>query len=82
MLNDFHQHITKRGIEFTEKDFQDNRDNLRRMIRYEIVYNRLGVSEAQRVFLDDDPLVVKAIELIPEAKDLASRARRQLAERN
>jgi len=82
MLNDFHQHITKRGIEFMEKDFQDNRDTLRRMIRYEIVYNRLGVSEAQRVLLEDDPLVVRAIELIPEAKDLASRARRQLAERN
>jgi len=46
------------------------------------VYNRLGVSEAQRVLLEDDPLVVRAIELIPEAKDLASRARRQLAERN
>jgi len=82
MINEFKQHITKRGIEFTEKDFDDNRDFLKRMIRYEIVYNRLGVSDAQRVLLEDDPLVVKAIELIPEAKDLASKARRQLAERN
>jgi carboxyl-terminal processing protease len=82
MLNDFKQHIAKRGIEFTDKDFEDNRDFLRRMIRYEIAYNRLGVSDAQRVLLEDDPLVVKAIELIPEAKDLASKARRQLAERN
>jgi carboxyl-terminal processing protease len=82
MLNEFKQHITKRGIEFTEKDFADNSDFLKRMIRYEIAYNRLGVSDAQRVLLEDDPLVVKGIELIPEAKDLASKARRQLAERN
>ena len=82
MLNEFKQHLTKRGIEFTEQDFQENRDVLKRMIRYEIVYNRLGVSDAQRVLLEDDPLVVKGIELIPEAKDLASKARRQLAERN
>src|SRR6185436_913640 len=32
MLNDFKQHITKRGIEFTDQDFQDNREVLRRMI--------------------------------------------------
>jgi len=82
LLAEFKQHVGKRGIEFTEKDFEDNRDYLKRMIRYEIVYNRLGVSAAARVLLEGDPLVVKGIELIPEARDLAGRARRQLAERN
>jgi carboxyl-terminal processing protease len=82
LLNEFTQHITKRGIEVTDKDIQDNRDYLKRMIRYEIVYNRLGVSDAARVLLEGDPLVLKGVELIPEAKDLASKARRQLAERN
>ncbi len=81
LLEEFKQHITKRGIQFTEQDFQDNKDHLKRMIRYEVVYNRFGVSDAQRVLLDGDPQVLKAIELIPEAKDLASKARRQLADR-
>jgi carboxyl-terminal processing protease len=81
LLNDFKQHITKRGIQFTDKDFQDNRDYIRRLIRYEVFYNRFGVSEASRVLLDGDPQVLKAIDLIPEAKDLAMKARRQLAER-
>jgi carboxyl-terminal processing protease len=82
LLSEFQQHLTKRGIGFTDKEFQDNRDYLKRMIRYEIVYNRLGVSDAARVLLEGDPLVVKGMELIPEAKDLAGKARRQLAERN
>lgn len=81
LIAEFRQHIGKRGIEITDKDFQDNRDYLKRMIRYEIFYNRLGVADAARALLEGDPLVVKGVELIPEAKDLASKARRQLAER-
>lgn len=81
MLNDFKQHIIKRAIQFDEKDFDANKDYVKRLIRYEMVYNKLGVSEAARVLLDGDPQVLKGLELIPEAKDLASKARRQTAER-
>jgi carboxyl-terminal processing protease len=81
MIDQFKQHLTKRGIEFTEKDFQDNRDYVKRSIKYEIFYNRLGVAEAGRVLLEGDPQVAKALELIPEARDLALRARRQVAEK-
>jgi len=81
LLGEFKQHLTKRGIQFSEKDFQDNRDYLKRLIRYEVVYNRFGVSEAARVLLEGDPQVLKAIDLIPEARDLASKARRQIADR-
>ncbi len=81
LADQFKQHITKRGIQFTEKDFQDNKDYFKRAIKYEIFYNRFGVSDAARVLLEGDPQVAKAIDLIPEAKDLASKARRQLAEK-
>jgi len=81
LLGEFKQHLTKRGIQFTEKDFQDNKDYLKRLIRYEVIYNRFGVSEAARVLLEGDPQVLKAVDLIPEAKDLASKARRQIADR-
>lgn len=81
LLSEFKQHIDKRGFQFTDADFESNRDYLKRMIRYEVFYNKFGVSEAQRVLLDGDPQVTKAIELIPEAKELASKARRQLADK-
>ena len=81
LADQFKQHITKRGLQFTEKDFQDNKDYIKRAIKYEIFYNRFGVSDAARVLLEGDPQVSKAIDLIPEAKDLASKARRQLAEK-
>ena len=81
LLDQFKQHLTKRGVEFTEKDFQDNRDYVKRSIKYEVFYNRFGVSEAGRVLLEGDPQVMKALDLIPEAKDLANKARRQVAEK-
>jgi len=81
LIDQFKQHMTKRGIEFTEKDFQDNRNYLKRSIKYEVFYNRFGVADAGRVLLEDDPQIMKALDLIPEAKDLAARARRQVAEK-
>jgi carboxyl-terminal processing protease len=81
MMDQFKQHITKRGIEFTDKDIADNRDYLKRAIKYEIYYNRFGVADASRVLLEGDPQLTKALDLIPEAKDLASKARRQVADK-
>jgi carboxyl-terminal processing protease len=81
VVDQFKQHITKRGLEFSEKDFQDNTDYIKRAIKYEVFYNRFGVGDAGRVLLEGDPQVMKALDLIPEARDLAAKARRQIAER-
>src|SRR5438874_2394830 len=81
MIDQFKQHALKRGVQFTDKDFTDNRDFIKRSIKYEIFYNKFGVSDAARVLLEDDPQVLKAVDLIPEAKELASKARRQVAEK-
>jgi len=75
MLAEFKQALQKWGIPFTDADFEANSDFIRREIRREVVYARLGVYEASRVMMEGDPLVLKAIELLPEAKDLYRRAR-------
>lgn len=81
VLGDFKKHLIKRRIAFSEEDFQKNQDFLKRMIRNEVFYNKFGAAEAQRVLLDGDPPVLKAVELIPEAKELSVRARRHMAQR-
>jgi carboxyl-terminal processing protease len=80
MLNDFKAHIVKRGIAATDKDLADNRDFLKMMIKQEVFYNRIGVSEATRVRLEADPQVLKALELLPEAKALQNMAKRQVVQ--
>src|SRR4029079_8253620 len=47
MLNDFRLHLLKRGIQFDEKDYEASKDFIRREIRREVFYNRLGVSESE-----------------------------------
>jgi len=79
LLEQFKAHLQKRNVEFTDKDIQDNKDYLKRAIRYEIIYNRLGVTEAARVLLDGDPQGEKALELMPEAKAIAEKARKAMA---
>jgi carboxyl-terminal processing protease len=75
LLEQFRQHLQKRNIDVTDQDFSSNKDFLKRQIRYEVIYNRLGVQEAARTLLDGDPVVMKAIELMPEARALAEKAR-------
>jgi carboxyl-terminal processing protease len=80
-LADFKDYMSKHGVRLADKDFEQNKDYVKRAIRYEVIYEKLGVSEANRTLFDSDPQVMKAMELIPEAKDLASKARRQVAQR-
>jgi carboxyl-terminal processing protease len=82
MLADFKKYIKSRSIEFTDSDFDANRDYLKRMIKFEVYQDRLGVTEANRVLLDADPQVVAALSYMPEAKVLnLNKARRQVAQR-
>ena len=80
MLNDFKAHIQQRGIAATDKDLADNRDFLKMMIKQEVFYNRIGVAEAARVRLEADPQVLKALELLPQAKALQNMAKRQVVQ--
>ncbi len=41
-----------------------------------------GQEEGLKIRAEADPLVVKALELLPEAKQLADNARRTVAEKN
>jgi carboxyl-terminal processing protease len=80
ILEDFKKHLQARNVQFSEADFQANKDYLKRLIKYEVFYNRMGVAEASRVLLEGDPQLLKALELLPEAKELSSRARLKLVQ--
>ena len=81
MLADFIAHVRERGIEVSESAVAENRDYVELKIKYEVFYSRLGVSDATRVLLSGDQQVLAALELMPEARDLAARARSAMAQR-
>jgi carboxyl-terminal processing protease len=82
MIADFKKYVQSRGIVFSDADFEANREYLRRMIKFEVFQDRLGVAEAARVQLDADPQVLAALSYMPEAKALnLNKTRRQVAQR-
>lgn len=65
----------KDTYKFSEAQLERQRDFLKRQIRYDLAVASYGVVRAQRVFINDDPQVLKAIELVPHARELSRASR-------
>jgi carboxyl-terminal processing protease len=81
MLEDFKKHLTKRQISFTDKDIADNKDFLKMRIRHEIFYKRLGNAEAMKILDEGDVQLMRALELMPEARKVQQKTPRQSVQR-
>jgi carboxyl-terminal processing protease len=82
ILSDFRSFLGNGQIQFEEADFLANVDFIKRQIRYEYVLARAGQEEAQKVFLEGDPQVVKALESLPQAKALFQNVKKALASKS
>jgi carboxyl-terminal processing protease len=70
ILEDFEAYLKERNIEFTQEDIADNADFIRRRIRQEVFTSSYGLQEGFRVAIQGDTQVLKALEMMPEAKSL------------
>jgi carboxyl-terminal processing protease len=82
VMQDFRSFLTAQNIPFTETDLNDNKAWLRSWIKSEIYIDAFGQDEGLKVRAEADPEVVKALELLPQAKQLAENARRVIAQRS
>jgi carboxyl-terminal processing protease len=80
-MQEFRKFLEGEKIPFTEADLADNNDWIRSNIKSEIFTDAFGQTEGLKVKEEADPLVLKALELMPKAKALAENARRVVAER-
>jgi carboxyl-terminal processing protease len=81
VLHDFRRFLDDEKIAYTEADLLENNDWLRSNIRSELFVDAFGQEEGLKVRAETDPQVAKALELLPQAKQLAENARRVIAER-
>jgi carboxyl-terminal processing protease len=81
VMQDFRNFLTEQKIPFTEQDLADVNDWVRSNIKSEIFIDAFGQEEGLKVRAEADPQVVKALELLPEAKQLADNARKIIAEK-
>jgi len=81
LMQEFRKFLDEEKIPYTEGDLMENNDWVRSNIKSEIFVNAFGQEEGLKVRAENDPEVVKALDLLPQAKALADNAKRIVAER-
>jgi carboxyl-terminal processing protease len=81
VLNEFHDYLLKQNYEFTEAEFTQDADWIRRLLKREMYITAFNLDEADRVAVETDPEVQQAIDAMPKAKALLDSARKILVKR-
>jgi len=81
VMQEFRRYLAERNIRYSEPDVQQSLDWIKLRIKKEIFLSAFGRDEGQRVAVTGDVMVQRAIELLPQAKELAEKTRRIIAQR-
>jgi carboxyl-terminal processing protease len=81
IVNQFHEYLLKNGVEFTEAEFTENHQWVKEQLKREMYITGFSVEDSQRVGIEQDPEVQRAIEAMPKAKALLETAKKQLVQR-
>ncbi|MFN8009074.1 MAG: S41 family peptidase [Terriglobia bacterium] len=81
IVNDFRSFLGtgKNKLNFEEADFSANLDFIKRQIKYEYFLAHAGQEDAQKVYLEGDVQVLKALEVLPQAKALFQNSKKAVA---
>jgi carboxyl-terminal processing protease len=82
LLQDFRKFLDEEKIPYTEGELIENNDWLRSNLKSEIFVDAFGQEAGLQVRAETDPDVIKALDLMPQARALADNARKVVAERN
>ena len=81
VLRELHDYLAKSGTKFTEAEFTQDRDWMKRYLAREMYIHAFNVDESDRVFAQTDPEVERAVEAMPKAASLVQNVKKVLAER-
>ena len=80
-LNEFHDYLLKQNYDFTEAEFTQDADWIKRLLKREMYITAFDIDESDRVSMETDPEVERAIDAMPKAKALLDSARKILVKR-
>ncbi|MGH9558442.1 MAG: S41 family peptidase, partial [Bryobacteraceae bacterium] len=81
VVNDFHQFLLDNGVEFTEADFTANHQWIKDQLKRQMYIAAFGIDASDRVGIEQDPEVAKAVEAMPKAETLLDTAKKMLVQR-
>ncbi len=68
VLEDFKAHLRSIKVEFDGQKFSEAEDEIKRQVEREVVSAASSAEEGMKAFMKTDPVVLKALELLPEAR--------------
>jgi len=80
VLQDFRKFLDDEKVPYNEADLTGSQDWINSHIRAELFVAEFGQQEGLKVQAESDPQILKALDLLPQAKELADNARRVIAE--
>jgi len=81
LVKEFHDYLTKNNVDFTEAEFNENRTWVRQQLKQEMYITAFSQDESEKVRIEQDPEVLKAIDSMPKAKALVDAAKKLLVQR-
>ncbi|HEY7351727.1 MAG TPA: S41 family peptidase [Terriglobales bacterium] len=82
VMQDFRKSLDADKVSYTEADLVQNDEWIRSNIKSEIFVDAFGQEEGLKVKAQTDPEVLKALDLLPQARALAENAKKIIAQRN
>jgi carboxyl-terminal processing protease len=79
VLDEFKRYVQSDGLQLSDQEIQDNLEFIKNHIRLQLIGVIYGENEAQRISIENDPLLHKAIDSLPQAAQLLANARRYMA---
>jgi carboxyl-terminal processing protease len=81
VIEQFHDFMLKNKYDFTEADFALNHAWVKQELKREMYITAFSYEDSQRIAIEQDPAVQKAIDSMPNAKKLLDNAKKLLVER-
>jgi carboxyl-terminal processing protease len=75
VLEQFHDYLMKDGVQFSEADWTRDHDWIRKQLRQQMYVTAFSFEDSEKIGVEQDPEVAKAIEVMPEAADLLARSK-------
>ena len=79
VLDEFKQFLAKQKISLSDQDLAANLEYVKNHIRIQLVRSIFGENEAQKIEATNDPVILKGLADMPQARELVANAKRYVA---
>ncbi len=82
ILNEFRAFLRKKDVPYTEAEFTESQPLIEQQLRLEMYTTAFSKEDADRLAIETDPAVGRAVEALPKARALVEKSREMMVWRN